>query len=145
MNEALKEAKKSFDLDEVPIGAIIVKDNEIIGRGHNTKEHTNSPLNHAEMIAISNACEKIGDWRLIGCDLYVTLEPCAMCAGAILNSRISNVYIGTRDQRMGCAGTVINLLDMPTFNHKVKVEFGVLENESSSLISSFFLKLRNRK
>ena len=144
MGEALKEAKKSYELNEVPIGAVIVKDNKIIGRGHNTKEYTNNPLNHAEMLAIDEACKSIGDWRLVGCDLYVTLEPCAMCAGAILNSRIEKVYIGTSDNRMGCCGTIINLLNMPTFNHKVEVEFGLLENESREILSTFFSILRSK-
>ncbi len=142
---AIEEAKKSLALNEVPIGAIVVKDGEVIGRGHNLKESSSDATEHAELIAIKEAVKHIGDWRLIDCQLYTTLEPCAMCAGAILNSRVDKVFIGAKDLRMGCCGTVINLLDMPSFNHKSKVEFGVLESECSFLLSEFFKSIRNKK
>lgn len=145
MSLAIEEAKKSLELNEVPIGAIVVKDGIVIGRGHNLKETTSDATEHAELIAIKEAVKHIGDWRLIDCELYTTLEPCAMCAGAILNSRVDKVFIGAKDLRMGCCGTVINLLDMPSFNHKSVVEFGVLESECSSILSEFFKSIRNKK
>ena len=145
MKKALEEAHKALSTYEVPIGAIIVYKGEIIGRGYNKRESLKDPLAHAEIIAISQASKNLGNWRLMDCTLYVTLEPCPMCAGAIINSRIDRVVIGARDFKMGCCGSVINLLDNPNFNHRPIVEFGILEEECSSIISNFFKEIRNSK
>ncbi|NMA86612.1 MAG: nucleoside deaminase [Tissierellia bacterium] len=145
MRKALEEAHKALSTYEVPIGAIIVYKGEIIGRGHNKRESLRDPLAHAEMIAIKEASKNLGNWRLMGCTLYVTIEPCPMCAGAIINSRIDRVVIGARDPKMGCCGSVINLLDNPNFNHRPTVEFGILEGECSIIISNFFKEIRNSK
>lgn len=144
MAEALKEAKIAYDENEIPIGAVVVFNGEIIGRGHNQKEFYKDSTYHAEIIALREAAKIIGDWRLNECDLYVTLEPCSMCAGAILNARIRRVYVGTRDLRMGACGTAIDLLNVESFNHKIEVEFGILEEESRNILSEFFKKLRNK-
>ena len=144
MKKALKEAEKSKLTEDVPIGAVIVKDNKIIARAHNLKEKNTDSTSHAEILAIKKAEKKIGDWRLTECEMYVTLEPCAMCAGAILNSRIKKVYIGAKDFRMGACGTAIDLSNIETFNHKFDVEFGILESECRKILSEFFSKLRNK-
>ena len=145
MTEALQEAEKAYSTYEVPIGAVIVFDGKIIGRGYNQKEALNNPLAHAELIAIDQASKYLGTWRLTGCTMYVTLEPCAMCAGALVNSRIDRLVIGARDLRMGCAGTVEDITNHDKFNHKIEVEFGVLEEECSSVLSEFFRELRAKK
>lgn len=145
MKEALLEASNAYSAYEVPIGAVIVYDNKIIGRGHNKKESLSSPLAHAELIAIDQACKYLGRWRLTGCTMYVTLEPCAMCAGALVNSRIDRLVIGARDLRMGCAGTVEDLTSHNKFNHRLEVEFGIMEEECSGILSRFFKELRGKK
>lgn len=144
MREAIEEAKKAWALREVPIGAVIVKDGVIVGRGHNLRETRKDPTLHAEMIAIREASEKLGGWRLIGCTLYVTLEPCPMCAGAIVQSRIEQVVYGAPDPKAGCAGTLMNLLDEQRFNHQVPVLSGVLEEECGNLLRNFFRSLRKK-
>jgi tRNA(adenine34) deaminase len=145
MKLALKEAYKALSTYEVPVGAVIVHKGKVIGTGYNKRESTKDPICHAEIIAIKEASKKLENWRLMDCTLYVTLEPCPMCAGAIINSRIDRVVIGTRDPKMGCCGTVINILDNPNFNHRPDVEFGILESECSSIISNFFREIRNKK
>lgn len=142
MEEAYKEAKKAYDINEVPIGAVIVYEGEIISRGFNKKETTNNPLAHGEIEAIKKAANKLNKWRLQGCTLYVTLEPCSMCTGAIINSRVDRVVIGARDDKRGCCGSKINLLTHGSSNHLPEVEIGVLGNQCSSLLSDFFKKLR---
>lgn len=145
MYTAIIEAKKAQEIGEVPIGAVIVVEDEIIATGYNVRETTQSTLSHAELVAIKEANKKIGSWRLEDCTLYVTLEPCPMCAGAILQSRIKRVVYGANDPKAGCAGTLMNLLDESRFNHQVEVTKGVLEKECSSLLTSFFRELRKRK
>src|SRR5699024_9613051 len=138
-------AKKAREMDEVPIGAIIVHQDELIAAGYNIRETTQSALCHAELIAIKEANEKLGSWRLEDCTLYVTLQPCPMCAGAIVQSRIERVVYGARDPKAGCAGTLMNLLNDNRFNHQTEVTKGVLETECSSLLTDFFRDLRKRK
>lgn len=145
MHLAILEAKKAREMDEVPIGAIIVHQDELIAAGYNIRETTQSALSHAELIAIKEANEKLGSWRLEDCTLYVTLEPCPMCAGAIVQSRIERVVYGARDPKAGCAGTLMNLLNDNRFNHQTEVTKGVLETECSSLLTDFFRDLRKRK
>ena len=145
MGEALKEAKKAYNKAETPIGCVIVKDNIILSRGHNTKELKQDPTLHAEINAIKKATKKLKSWRLLDCDLYVTLEPCPMCAGALLQSRIRKVYIGTPDPKAGAVGSVLNLLDIEGFNHKVAVEYGILEDQCSKVLKDFFRELRVKK
>ncbi len=145
MKEALKEAKKAYDKLEVPVGAVIVKDGKIIARAHNLKETKYDTTKHAEILAIQKASKKLNSWRLIDCEMYVTLEPCSMCAGALINSRIKKVYIGASDQKTGAVGSVFNLLEDYTFNHKVEYEKGVLQDECESILKEFFRKLRNIK
>jgi tRNA(adenine34) deaminase len=145
MRAALREAKKAQKLDEVPIGCVIVYDGQIIARGYNRRNKDCSTLAHAEMTAIRKASKKLGDWRLEGCTIYVTLEPCQMCAGAIVQARLDRVVIGCMNAKAGCCGSVINLLQMQAFNHQVEITKGVLEEESSSLISGFFRELREKK
>lgn len=145
MGEALKEAKKAYKNFEVPVGAVIVYDGKIIGRGHNYVETLKNPLSHAELIAIDEASKTMGGWRLIGCSMYVTLEPCAMCAGAIVNSRIDRLIIGSLDPKRGCAGSLMNIVDHKQLNHRVEVELGVLEEECRGLMQSFFRSLRENK
>ena len=145
MREALKEATKALDKAEAPIGAVIVKDGKIIARGHNEKESKSDPTLHAEITAIRKACRKLGSWRLNECDMYVTLEPCAMCAGALIQARVGRLYIGTPDPKAGAAGSVVNLFGVLEFNHKVKVSYGILEDECSSILKEFFKDLRNRR
>ena len=145
MKEALKEAKKALELEEIPVGAVIVKDGKIIARGYNKKELKKDATRHAEIIAIEKASKKLDNWRLIDCEMYVTVEPCVMCAGAIISSRIKKVYIGTEDNRMGAVGSVLNLFDDYTFNHKVEYEKGILKKDCESLIKDFFKYLRKKK
>lgn len=145
MKEAVRQAKKAYALREVPIGCVIVQDGKIIARGYNRRNTDNSTISHAEMNAIRKASKKLGDWRLEGCTLYVTLEPCQMCAGAIVQARVDKVVIGSMNPKAGCAGSVLNLLQMEGFNHKVEVERGVLEEECSSMLSGFFRELRESK
>lgn len=145
MKEALKEAAKAYSIYEVPVGAIVVHKDKIIARGYNKRETLRDPTAHAEIIAIKKASEHLDAWRLGDCTLYVTLEPCAMCAGAIVNSRIERVVIGARDPKRGCCGTVEDLTNHSSFNHKSQVIFGILEDECSSIISNFFKELREDK
>lgn len=145
MKEALKEAKKAYDKLEVPVGAVIVKDGKIIARAHNLKETKFDTTKHAEILAIQKASKKLNSWRLLDCEMYVTLEPCSMCAGALINSRIKKVYIGTSDEKTGAVGSVFNLLDDYTFNHKVEYEKGILQDECEEMLSSFFKELRKIK
>ena len=145
MKEALKEAKKAYDKLEVPVGCVIVKDNKIIARGHNLKETKFDTTKHAELIAIQKASKKLHSWRLLDCDMYVTLEPCSMCAGAIINSRIKNLYIGALDEKTGAAGSVLNLFEDYTFNHKVNLEKGILKQDCEIILKDFFKELRKIK
>ncbi|SFB09920.1 tRNA(adenine34) deaminase [Acetitomaculum ruminis DSM 5522] len=145
MKEALKQAKKAYELEEVPIGCVIVMDDKIIARGYNRRNTDKTTLAHAEIRAIKKACKKLGDWRLEGCKMYVTLEPCQMCAGAIVQSRLDEIVIGCMSKKSGCAGSIINLLDMKEFNHQVEIKKGVLEEECSTMISEFFAGLREKK
>ena len=145
MKEAIRQAKKAAALREVPIGCVIVKDGKIIARGYNRRNTDKNTLSHAELNAIKKASRVTGDWRLEGCTMYVTLEPCQMCAGALVQSRMDEVVIGCMNPKAGCAGSVINLLDMDGFNHRVKITRGVLEEECSVMLSEFFKELRNIK
>ena len=145
MYEALKEAKKAYNKDEVPVGAVIVKDNKIIARAHNIKELKKDTTKHAEIIAIQKASKKLDTWRLEGCTLYVTLEPCVMCTGAIIQSRLDKVVIGTMDEKTGSCGSVLNILEDYKFNHVVEVEKGIKEEECREIIQTFFKGLRQRK
>ncbi len=144
MLEAIAEAKKAEAIREVPIGAVIVREGVIIGRGHNLRETTGDPTAHAEMIAIREASEHLQAWRLLNCTLYVTLEPCPMCAGAIVQSRIERVVFGTGDPKAGCAGTLMNLLQENRFNHMAEVVPNVLQEESARLLTDFFRGLRKK-
>lgn len=144
MKEALKEALKAYNKEEVPIGAIIVKNGKIISRGHNLKEEKRNTIKHAEIIAIEKASKKLSNWRLEDCEMYVTLEPCPMCAGAIINSRIKKIYIGALDRKAGACKSVLNLFEYP-FNHKVEAEYGILEKEAEKLLKDFFKELREKK
>ena len=143
MKEALKEAKKAFDKEEVPVGAVIVKDGKIIARAHNNKEEKNDTTKHAEIIAIQKASKKLNNWRLNDCEMYVTLEPCPMCAGAIIQARIKKVYIGTDDPKTGACGSVLNLLDDYKFNHKVEIEKNMMKKECEKILKDFFKSLRS--
>lgn len=143
MNEALKQAKKSFKIGETPVGAVIVKDGKIISRAWNRRETKKNALMHAEISAIDKACKKLGGWRLCGCDIYVTLEPCPMCAGAIIQARIDNVYFGAYDKKAGAFGSVCDLSCL--LPHKVNVTGGILEDSSSKIIKLFFEKLRKKE
>lgn len=145
MKEAIRQAKKAYALREVPIGCVIVYEGKIIARGYNRRNTDKNTTSHAEINAIRKASKKLGDWRLEGCTLYVTLEPCQMCAGAIVQARIDKVVIGSMNPKAGCAGSVLNLLEMDGFNHKVEVERGVLEKECSTMLSGFFKELRMEK
>ena len=144
MKEALKQAKKAYAIGEVPIGCVIVYDGEIIGRGYNRRNTDKSVLCHAEISAMKKAGKIIKDWRLEDCTLYVTLEPCQMCAGAIVQARIPKVVIGSRSQKSGCGGTLLNILENPDFNHQCEVVRDVMEEECSSILKKFFLELRIR-
>ncbi len=145
MKEALKEAKKAYNKLEVPVGAVIVKDGQIIARAHNLKETKYDTTKHAEILAIQKASKKLNSWRLIDCEMYVTLEPCSMCAGALINSRIKKVYIGASDKKTGAVGSVFNLLEDYTFNHKVEYEKGILKEECENMLKDFFKELRKVK
>ena len=145
MRQAILQAKKAYDLDETPIGCVIVHEGKVIGRGYNRRNTDKNPLAHAEITAIRKASRKIGDWRLEECTLYVTLEPCQMCAGAIIQSRIERVVLGCMNPKAGCAGSVLNLLDMKEFNHQVQLEIGVLGEECSALMKTFFKELRMKQ
>ena len=141
MREALALAHDAASEGEVPIGCVVVKDGVIVGRGRNRRETGKNALYHAEIMAIDDACKTLGGWRLFGCDLYVTLEPCPMCAGAIINSRIDHVFFGAYDPKAGSTGSLVNLFDLP-YNHKPNVEGGVLEDECAAILKDFFKKLR---
>ena len=143
MNLALKEAQKAYGILEVPVGCVIVKDGKIIARGHNVREKNQSIIGHAELVAIKKANKKLGTWRLEDCDMYVTLEPCPMCAGAIIQSRIKNLYFGAYDLKTGACGSVVNLFEN-AFNHKVNVYGGVEEDKCSKIIKDFFKELRKK-
>lgn len=145
MKEALKEAEKAYKKLEVPVGAIIVKDGKIIARGHNQKEEKTDTTKHAEIIAIQKASKKLQSWRLIGCEMFITLEPCPMCAGAIINSRIKKIHIGTMDDKTGAAGSKLNLFEDYTFNHTVEIEKGIMKQECETILKKFFKELRKSK
>ena len=145
MKEAIRQAKKARALKEVPIGCVIVSEGKIIARGYNRRNTDKNTLSHAELNAIRKASKKLGDWRLEGCTMYVTLEPCPMCAGAIVQARIPRVVIGSMNSKAGCAGSVLNLLKEPGFNHQAQVVTGILEEECSEMMSSFFTELRKKK
>lgn len=144
MKEALKQAKKAYELGEVPIGCVIVYEDKIIGRGYNRRNTDKNTLAHAEITAINKASKKIGDWRLEGCTLYVTLEPCQMCAGAIVQARITEVVMGSMNPKAGCGGSILNILEMPEFNHQVQVKREVLAEECTQMLTTFFKELRIR-
>lgn len=144
MRAAIRQAKKAYDLGEVPIGCVIVYEGKIIGRGYNRRNTDKNTLAHAEITAINKASKRVGDWRLEGCTLYVTLEPCQMCAGAIVQARIDEVVMGSMNPKAGCGGSILNLLEMSEFNHQVKVTRGVMEEECSLLLTQFFKELRVR-
>ncbi len=144
MNRALSEAKKALQLGEVPVGAVIVKNGEIIACAYNTREAEKNALHHAEVKAIDEACKRLGGWRLHGCDMFVTLEPCVMCAGAIVNARIDRVFYGAKDEKAGGFGTVVDVCQYP-FNHIPTAIGGIMENEASLLLSEFFAQLRKQK
>lgn len=144
MKEALRQAKKAYALGEVPIGCVIVHEGKIIGRGYNRRNTDKNTLAHAEITAINKASRKLGDWRLEGCTLYVTLEPCQMCAGAIVQARIDEVVMASMNPKAGCGGSILNILEMPEFNHQVKVTRGILEEECSHMLTQFFKELRIR-
>ena len=145
MKEALRQAKKAEKLGEVPIGCVIVKDGKIIARGYNRRNTDKNTLAHAELQAIRKASKAVGDWRLEECTMYITLEPCQMCAGAIVQARIPKVVIGCRHPKAGCAGSILNLLNVPAFNHQVELTEGILQEECSTLLKEFFRKLRKIK
>lgn len=145
MKEALAEAQKAFDIGEVPIGAVIEKDGTIIGRGHNRTETAKDPTAHAEITAIRQAAETLQGWRLLGCRLYVTAEPCAMCAGAIVLSRIEKVYIGTMDPKAGACGSLMNILQDRRLNHYAEIETGIMERDCRQIMKEFFKTLRKTK
>ena len=145
MKEAIKQAKKAYAIEEVPIGCVIVHKDKIIARGYNKRNTKKNTLAHAEMIAIEKACKKLGDWRVEECTMYITLEPCPMCAGAIVQARIPRVVIGTRNKKAGCAGSVLNLLQVQEFNHQVDLTEGVLQEECSQMMKDFFREMREKK
>ena len=145
MKQALKEAEKAYQKLEVPVGAIIVKDGKIIARAHNQKETKMDTTKHAEILEIQKASKKLQSWRLIDCEMYITLEPCSMCAGAIINSRIKKIYIGTMDDKTGAAGSKLNLFEDYTFNHKVEVEKNIMKEECEEILKRFFKELRTIK
>lgn len=145
MRAAIQEAKKALLHDDVPIGAVVVKDGVIIARAHNKKEKKGNAVCHAEIEALTKAAKKMKNWYLEGAELYVTLEPCAMCAGAMVNARIEKLYFGAYDMRFGCAGSVLNLTEEPHFNHRVKTEGGILKEECAALLTAFFKEKRNKK
>ena len=144
MKEALKQAQKAYALGEVPIGCVIVYQDKIIGRGYNRRNTDKNTLAHAEITAINKASKKLRDWRLEGCTLYVTLEPCQMCAGAIVQARVTEVVMGSMNPKAGCGGSILNILEMPEFNHQVQVRRGVLAEECTHILTTFFKELRIR-
>lgn len=145
MREAIRQARKAGALMEVPIGCVIVYEGKIIARGYNRRNTDKNTISHAELNAIRKASKKLGDWRLEGCTMYITLEPCQMCAGAIVQARVSRVVIGSMNPKAGCAGSILNLLEMEQFNHQVEVTRGVLQEECSQMLSGFFKELREIK
>ena len=145
MKEALKQAKKAYALKEVPVGCVIVYEDQIIARGYNRRNTDQNTTSHAEINAIRKASKKLGDWRLEGCTIYITMEPCQMCAGAIVQSRITRAVIGSMNPKAGCAGSILNLLDIPEFNHQVELTTGVMEEECSQMMKSFFKELREAR
>jgi len=145
MKVALKEAYKAYKIEEVPVGAVIVKDGEVIATGYNMREILGDPTAHAEIIAIKQASQVLKGWRLTGCTMYVTIEPCPMCAGAIVNSRIDRLVIGAKDPKMGASGSIVDITNNPKFNHRAEVISGIMEKESSIIMKKFFKKLRKRK
>lgn len=145
MKEAIRQAKKAYAIGEVPIGCVIVYEDKIIGRGYNRRTTDKNTLAHAELIAIRKASKKMGDWRLEGCTMYVTLEPCQMCSGAIVQSRMSRVVVGCMNPKAGCAGSILNLLQMEEFNHQAELETGVLGDACSQMMKTFFKELREAK
>ena len=145
MKEALKQAKKAYKIKEVPIGCVIVHEDKVIARGYNKRNSKKNTLAHAEIIAINKASKVLGDWRLEDCTMYITLEPCQMCAGAIVQARVKRVVIGSMNPKAGCGGSILNLLQMEQFNHQVDVERGILEEECSQMLKEFFKELREEK
>ena len=145
MIEAIEEAKKAASKGEVPIGAVVVRDGEIIARDHNRMHELGDPTAHAEMLAIREAAKVMGGWRLVGCSMYVTVEPCSMCAGAMVWARIDDLYIGTMDERAGACGSVVNLLDQDSFNHKVNIHTGIMQEECADIITDFFKQIRKEQ
>lgn len=145
MKEAIRQAKKAWKMEEVPIGCVIVHEGKIIGRGYNRRTTDKNPLAHAELAAIKKASKKMGDWRLEDCILYVTLEPCQMCSGAIVQARVKRVVIGCMNPKAGCAGSIFNLLQVERFNHQVEITSGVLEAECSQMMKGFFKELREKQ
>ena len=145
MKEAIKQAKRAYKQDEVPIGCVIVQDGKVIARAYNKRNMKRNPLAHAEIMAINKAAKVTGDWRLEDCVMYITLEPCQMCAGAIVQARIPKVYIGTMNPKAGCAGSLLNLLQFPAFNHQVEIETGILQEECAAILSGFFKEMREKK
>lgn len=145
MKQAIKEAEKAYSKLEVPVGAVIVKDGKIIARAHNQKETKTDTTKHAEITVIQKASKKLNSWRLIDCEMYVTLEPCTMCAGAIINSRIKKVYIGAMDEKTGAVGSVLNLFENYKFNHKPESETGILKEDCEEILKRFFKELRKSK
>lgn len=145
MREAIRQAKKAYELGEVPIGCVIVYEDKIIGRGYNRRVTDKNTLSHAELNAIKKASKKQGDWRLDDCEMYITLEPCQMCAGAIVQSRIKTVYAGCMNPKAGCAGSILNLLNVPEFNHQVEFVKDILHDECSGLLTGYFKEMRERK
>lgn len=145
MKEAVKQAKKAYAIGEVPIGCVIVYEDQIIGRGYNRRITDKNTLSHAELNAIKKASKKLNDWRLDSCEMFVTLEPCQMCSGAIVQSRIKKVYIGSMNPKAGCAGSILNLLQVPQFNHQVEIETGILAETCSQMLKQFFRELREKE
>ena len=145
MKEALNQAQKAYEKGEIPVGAVIVKEHKIIARAYNEKEYKLDTTRHAEILAIQKASKKLKSWRLQDCDMYVTLEPCSMCAGALIQARVRKLYIGTMDKKTGACGSVLNLLKDYTFNHKVEVESGILQKECENILKNFFKELREKK
>jgi len=144
MKEALREAKKAYKKLEVPVGVVIVKNGKIIAKAYNQKEEKNSPIKHAEILAIEKACKKLGNWRLNDCEMYVTLEPCPMCAGAIVNARFKKIYIGAMQQKTGACGSKINIIEQYKTEVKVEVEFNILQEECLNILQDFFKELRKK-
>lgn len=144
MKEAIKQAKKAYAIGEVPIGCVIVCEDMIIGIGYNRRITDKNTLSHAELNAIKKASKKLNDWRLDNCEMFITLEPCQMCSGAIVQSRIKKVYIGSMNPKAGCAGSILNLLQVPQFNHQVEIETGILEETCSQMLKQFFRELREK-